>query len=133
MPAVDLVALVRKLPAESALSRQEMGDVAGWGPHEENTARLLERIDYTLNLKWIDRTTDPEDPDVKRERAAAKRAGIKPPERPLVPPIALRPPSIADQMIDEYVTEAKKYQLPASEQPSGDVTFEQFWDAIADL
>lgn len=80
-----------------------------WGPHEENTARLLEIENYKLELAWIDRTADPDDPQVKRDRAEAKRNGIKPPPHPLVPPVALRPEGLAQNRLDAYLAEVEKY------------------------
>ena len=100
----------------SALHRTVAG---GWGPHEENTARLYEALSYWLELAWVDRTTDPEDPQVKRERAEAKRAGIKPPPHPLIPPVALRPSEIADQRFQAYLDEVGQYQTKSQEQQGG--------------
>lgn len=96
MPAVDLVALIRGLDA--------------WGEHEENTARLLDIRAFELGLAWSDRTVDPNDRDVVRARLEAKRAGLKPPPRPLVPPVALRPPGAAEQRLREYIAEAGQFQ-----------------------
>lgn len=96
MPAVELVALIHGLDA--------------WGEHEENTARLLDIRAYELDLAWSDRTVDPNDPEVLRARAHAKRAGIKPPPRPLVPPVALRPPAAAEERLREFIAEAEQYQ-----------------------
>jgi len=101
MPAVELVALIRGLDS--------------WGEHEENTARLLDIRAYELGLAWHDRTTDPNDPETLRARAQAKRAGLKPPEHPLVPPVALRPAGAAERRLAEYIAEAEQYQP----QPAG--------------
>lgn len=103
LPAVDLVSLIRKLPADSALAREEAGVWADWDAHKENTARLLEIEAYKLELAWIDRTTDPDDKDVRRERLEAERAGIKPPPHPAVPPIAMRPAELREQRLQEYL------------------------------
>lgn len=115
MPAVDLLALIRKLPPGSALAREESGELADWDPHKENTARLLEIESYKLEMAWIDRTTDPDDPAVKRERAQAKRNGIHPPPHPLVPPVALRPAELAQSRLDDYLAEVQKYSTPTRE------------------
>lgn len=101
--AADLVSLIRKLPVDSAVSRAELGPWAYWDAHKENTARLLEIQDYQLQLHWIDRTTDPEDKELKRERAAAKRANLKPPKAPIVPPVAMRPSQLSDERIKAYL------------------------------
>lgn len=133
IPAVDLVAMVKQLAGKpgTCLYRVEMD---GWGPHEENTARLYEALNYWLELAWVDRTTDPEDPEVKRERAEAKRSGIKPPPHPMIPPVALRPPKIADERFQGYLDEVQQYQTRREEQRSGKrmVTSDEF-DSYLDL
>lgn len=110
MPAADFVALVQQLVSTpgSALRRQLLGDSAAWGPHEENTARLLDLTEHEVQSAWTDRITDPEDPEVKREREMAKRSGQKPPPLPLILPVALRPEKIAEQRFMEYVEAAAK-------------------------
>lgn len=110
LPAVDFVALVHQLVAMpgSALRRQLLGDSAGWGPHEENTARLLDLTEHEIQTAWTDRITDPEDPEVRREREQAKRSGQKPPPSPLILPLALRPQKLAEQRFSEYVEAAAK-------------------------
>jgi hypothetical protein len=76
-----------------------------WGPHEENTARLLEAQAYALDFAWADRTIDPDDPAVKAERAKKR----KPPPHPIVPPAAFRPKKYADERMAEYVEQIGKY------------------------
>lgn len=98
-----------------------------WGAHEENTALLLEQQAYALELDWVDRITDPNDRELARERAARKRAGIEPPRHPLVPPIAHRPPVLAQQRIADYAAAVARHTLP--EQP---VSLDD-WMATADL
>ncbi|GAA2774108.1 hypothetical protein GCM10010470_02440 [Saccharopolyspora taberi] len=124
---MDFVAMVKQTirTPGSALNRVAAG---GWGWHEENTARLYEALNYWLELAWIDRTTDPDDPEVKRERAEAKRAGIKPPPHPLIPPVALRPSEIADERFQAYLDEVGQYQTKRQEQQGGkrQVTSDEF-------
>lgn len=112
MAAVDLVAYVHRLTQirDAALYDLLSDGLAHWGPHEENTALLLEAQAYALELTWADRTTDPDDPAVKRERAQAKKAGIKPPPHPLIPPVAHRPDSLAKKRLDEYIEAVEKYR-----------------------
>lgn len=114
MPAVELVALIRGLDA--------------WGEHEENTARLLDIRSYELGLAWSDRTIDPSDPEVVRARVQAKRAGLRPPPHPLVPPVALRPPVAAEERLREFIAEAEQYQP----QPAGprQVSSDEFDEAL---
>jgi hypothetical protein len=109
------VSLIRKLPKDSALAREEAGPWGDWDAHKENTARLLEIEAYKLELAWIDRTTDPDDREVKLERLAAERAGIKPPPHPMVPPIAMRPHEIGQQRLQEYLDEAASFRTPVKE------------------
>ncbi len=101
MPASRLVALI-------------LGLDDYWGPHEENTARLLEAQSYSLEWGWADRTIDPEDPAVKAERARMRKR--KPPPHPIVPPVAFRPKKFADERMGEYVAEIQKY-APAQQEP----------------
>lgn len=115
MPAEDFAVRVRRLTRirSSALADLLSEGEAEWGAHEENTAQLLEVQSYQLDLDWVERTTDPNDPEVKAERARAQSAGIKPPKKPIVPPMALRPKRLAEQRYEEYLqrlTEAQKPQ-----------------------
>jgi hypothetical protein len=112
MAATDLVAYFQRLRRirESAVYDLLSDGLSHWGPHEENTALLLEAQAYSLELAWVDRTTDPDDPAVKRERAQAKRAGIKPPPHPLIPPVAHRPDSLAERRLREYIDAVEKYR-----------------------
>lgn len=96
------------------MRRELLGEEAEWGAHEENTARLLEVQAYQLDWQWARETVDHDDPDVKRERAEAKRNGIKPPARPLIPPTARRPAGLAEQRLNEYLEEIAKHVTPQS-------------------
>jgi hypothetical protein len=112
MPALDLVAYVHRLTRirDAALYDLLSDGLSHWGPHEENTALLLEAQAYALELAWSDRITDPDDPALKRERAQAKRAGIKPPPHPLIPPVAHRPDSLAERRLREYIEAVEAYR-----------------------
>jgi hypothetical protein len=112
MSAVDFAAHVLRLRhiRDSALYDLLSDGLSHWGPHEENTALLLEAQHYALELIWADRTTDPDDPKLKRERVQAKRAGIKPPPHPLIPPVAHRPDTLALQRLQEYLDALEKYR-----------------------
>lgn len=114
MPAVDLPGMVRQLAATpgTAVRRELLGELAEWGPHEENTARLLDVLAYDLDWRWGQGVIDPDDPDVKRERAEAKRAGVKPPPHPLIPPVAHRPTGVAEQRLNEYLERVTEYATP---------------------
>jgi hypothetical protein len=99
MPAARLVGLITGLSEF-------------WGPHEENTARLLEAYAYQLEWGWADRTIDPDSPEAKQARAEARK--VKAPPHPIIPPAAYRPKTFADERMQEYVEELKKY-LPEPE------------------
>lgn len=114
MPAVDLVDLADGLDH--------------WGPHEENTAQLLEAERYKLDLLWADRITDPNDQEVRRARLEAERAGIKPPKHPMIPPIAQRPAAVADLRIRQWLDEMAAYQTPEREKSM--VTLDEFDAAL---
>lgn len=101
MPGAELVNLVLQLSQE-------------WGPHEENTALLLETLTAQLDWGWADRTVDPDDPEVKAERARSK--GIKPPPHPILRPVALRPAAQDEARWQSYVQEISKY-APAPKDP----------------
>lgn len=103
MPVRDVVALVRKLPSDSAVSREEMGDRAGWGHTDANLADLVDMMRYWLWSEYNRWVTDPNDPKVKQELAQRKRSGIIPPPTPLIEPVAHRPGSLADQYQQAYL------------------------------
>ncbi|MEV6897446.1 hypothetical protein [Amycolatopsis sp. NPDC051372] len=115
MPAVDLVTLIRQLPAESRLAQQETD---GWGPDQENQARLVDLAYYQVERAYIAANTDPEDPELRYQRAEAKRRGIKPPPAPIIAPVALRPARVAERMWAEYHAEVEKYSIP-DDRPQG--------------
>lgn len=130
LPACDLVALVRKLPSGSALVREESGPWANWDAHKENTAQLLEVMAYFLELEWVDRITDPDDPEVKRERAVAKREGVKPSPKPIIPPVAMRPHELAEERARDYAERllAHSAKVTPAPKPSSRAAFEASWE-----
>lgn len=130
LPAVDLVSLIRKLPADSALAREEAGVWGDWDAHKENTARLLEIEAYKLELAWIDRTTDPDDREVRRARLEAERAGIKPPPHPMIPPIAMRPAELREQRLQEYLDSVAAHSPGSDAQLVGTDEFERRLDLV---
>lgn len=70
-------------------------------------------LHYWLGLEWIDRTTDPDDPEVRRRRAEDSRNKVKPPPYPLVPPVALRPEELAGKRNRSYLAEVEKWNRSA--------------------
>jgi hypothetical protein len=109
-----LVSLVRSL-----------GEHWEWGPHEENTARLLEAQSYALEWSWADRTIDPESAEAKAERAKARKR--KPPLHPIVPPAAFRPKRLAEERVQEFLDAMHRHEQPAVEP----VTDQDQWALLA--
>lgn len=101
MPGGDLVNLVQQLTRT-------------WGPHEENTALLLETLTAQVDWNWADRTIDPEDPEVKAEQAKRKKA--KPPKHPILRPVAHRPAEQDEARWQDYVQQLKMH-TPAPVDP----------------
>jgi hypothetical protein len=114
---------------DSALRRELLGEEAEWGPHEENTARLLEVQAYALDWQWQRETVDPDDPKVRRERMEAKRNGIKPPPRPLIPPVAARPSGMAEKRLTEYLEQVSAHLSPKATRRM--VSIEEFNELIS--
>ena len=86
-----------------------------WTNGDENLARLVDRLDYELQANYAAATTDPNDPEVKRERAERRRAGQKPPPLPIIRPVAVRPQALhslllaqASAQIEEHLAPKKK-------------------------
>jgi hypothetical protein len=114
----------------SALRLLLLGDRAEWGADEENRARLLEVEAYRLDLQWIDRTTDHDDPTVRREMLQAKRDGVRPPTRPIIPPAALRPNDLADERMQDWINQlAATAPKPAKEL----VTLDEFDRVVSQM
>ena len=63
---------------------------------------LLDRDDFWLNSEYRSWITDPEDPEVKRAQAMRKARGIKPPQHPILAPVALRPKQFAEIRRKQY-------------------------------
>lgn len=117
MPVLDFVARVRRLAhiPSSALADLLSDGTATWDAHKENTARLLEVETHRLELEWAKHTYDPEDPENRRAAAEAKRNGVKPPPKPIVPPVALRPRDLAEQRFQQYLDEITAHYEPRHE------------------
>lgn len=127
-PARDFVAVVRQTleTRGTALNHAVLGDQAEWGLHQENTARVLDALYHQAETSWVDRTTDPDDPEVKRARAEAQRSGRKPPPHPPIRPVALRPASVAAQVMGHFVEQ----QTPPPEPPRQRAVSTAEFDAV---
>lgn len=80
----------------------------------ENLAMLVDRKDYWLNSEYRSWVTDPDDPEVKADRERRKK--IKPPPRPLLPPVAQRRPELVEALLQRYRAESEMY-APKPEVP----------------
>lgn len=89
-----------------------------WSDQDENLAMLVDRLDYWLNSEYRSWVTDPDDPEVKRERARRKREGIKPPADPVIFPVAHRPPHVHAKLMRKLL-EAHKKEEPTTVKKSG--------------
>lgn len=89
----------------------------------ENLAMLIDRIDYTLNSEYYDRITNPDDAELKAERARRDALGIKPPPLPLIPPVALRPEQYHRARLAVYAALVDQYKTPDD---TGQLTVEQY-------
>jgi hypothetical protein len=100
---------VRELPPDSALARAELGDQWDWGHLAANVAQLVDLMSYWLHNEYAQWTADPD--EVKR------RPKRKPPPIPLIPPVAHRPPSVAEQYLTEFAELAETVGVNLDEQP----------------
>lgn len=103
------------LDFRDALESMWHGDIAvliegldHWSDQDENLAMLVDRLDYWLNSEYRSWITDPDDPEVVRERARRKREGIKPPADPVIFPVAHRPAHIRKALMRELLKEQEK-------------------------
>lgn len=106
---VDLMVLVEKL------------DDYEWAPTDENIACLVDREDYWLNSEYTSWVTDPEDPEVQRARDERKKQGIKPPDKPVLFPVAHRPPHVHQQRWEEFSQRLAKLNAPAEKRTRGSI------------
>lgn len=102
MPWRDIAALLENIAEHDAQAARDA----------ENLAMLVDRDDFWLNSEYAHWITDPDDPEVKAERARRRRAGITPPPTPLLRPVALRPPALAAMLREKYETTARTYADP---------------------
>lgn len=85
---------MKALPADSALARAELGDAWDWGHLAANVAQLVDLMSYWLHNEYARWTADPD--EVRRGPK------VKPPPIPLIPPVAYRPASVAEQYVQEF-------------------------------
>ncbi|OZE77227.1 hypothetical protein CH305_18500 [Rhodococcus sp. 15-649-2-2] len=83
----------------------------------ENIAMLVDRDDFWLHSEYRQWITDPNDPEVKKQREQA----AKPPPDPLIPPVGQRLERNSSALWEDYARKVKKYssvekkKIPLSE------------------
>lgn len=78
---------------------------------------LVDRDDYWLNSEYASWTSDPDDVEAKAERDRRKKAGIKPPPLPVLPPVACRGPVELAAAAAAFVERRKELEPPAPKKP----------------
>lgn len=111
-PARDLAGALRNLPPDSALARAELGDLWDWNHMSANLAELVDLWHFWLQAEYAKWIYDPDDPAVKAEAERRKRQKIKPPPVPLIPPVAHRPASVAEQYQARFDEVSSLYAAP---------------------
>ena len=95
-----------------------------------NLADMVDLLSYWLNSEYAKWTYDPDDPANRRARAMEKRHGKpKPPPVPVIPPVAHRPPSVAQVYLQQY-EELRAAHAPAPSRVSELVTSDDFDRAL---
>lgn len=78
-----------------------------------NMAELVDLMSYWLTNEYAKWTHDPDDPATKRALAMQKRHGRpKAPPVPLIPPVAHRPRSIAEEYQQGYQDLTARFAAP---------------------
>ncbi|MFE7799005.1 hypothetical protein [Nocardia sp. NPDC057440] len=102
MPYPDVAALLEDAEARDAQQARD----------SENLAMLVDRCDFNLNFDYVSGVTDPDDPDVARERALRNKHGIKPPPMPILAPVAQRAPEITAELVERFRAAHEPYEIP---------------------
>ena len=108
LPARDVAALIA-----DANQREDQA-----ARDSENLAMLVDRVSFEMTWGYVGDTTDPDDPEVKRDRALRAKYGIKPPPTPIVPPVAHRAPEITAEMVARYQAAQEPYRIPDTQPKS---------------
>ena len=109
MPYPDVAALIEDAETRDAQQARD----------SENLAMLVDRSDFDVNFDYVSAVTDPDDPDVVRERAIRRKRGIKPPALPILAPVAQRDPAVTKELVERYRAAQKPYEIPAPGAPEG--------------
>lgn len=81
----------------------------------ENLAMLVDRDDFYLNSEYSQWVTDPNDPQVKAERARRLKYGIKPPPVPVLRPVAMRRAELTAVLSKRYASSGTLVEQPMPE------------------
>ncbi|MDF3308710.1 hypothetical protein P3H15_27205 [Rhodococcus sp. T2V] len=92
----------------------------------ENLAMLVDREDFYLTGEYVDKITDPDDPEVKAARERRKRAGIKPPPVPVLRPIALRRADLTELRTEQHDALMAQFTQPRAAAPDDRVSADEF-------
>ncbi|MFI5504461.1 hypothetical protein ACFLIN_03740 [Corynebacterium kutscheri] len=84
-----------------------------WSHTDENLAKLIDREHYWLDSEYAQWVFDPEDPEVKQAQARKKQSRVKPPEKPIVPPVASRPAAAQLKALEAYNSQLVEYHEKA--------------------
>lgn len=87
----------------------------------ENLAMLVDRDDFYLNSEYSQWVTDPNDPQVKAERARRLKYGIKPPPVPVLRPVAMRRAELTAVLSKKYASSGVlvEQSMPETLAPTG--------------
>lgn len=99
----DVEMMIEDLPVD---------DDAAWTIRDQNIAMLVDRIDFLVNLEYADKTTDPNDPEVKRRLERNRRNKVKPAPFPIYRPVAARPQEVFDLEQARYEALIERYTQP---------------------
>jgi hypothetical protein len=102
MPYPDVAALIEDAEARDAQHARD----------SENLAMLVDRQDFETRFDYVSGTADPDDPEIKAERAQRLKHGIKAPPMPIYAPVGLRDPKITAELVERYREAQKPYQVP---------------------
>ncbi|WP_159840216.1 hypothetical protein [Nocardia sp. CY41] len=111
MPYTDVAALIEDAEARDQQAARD----------SENLAMLVDRVDFEVGFEYVSGVTDPDDPEIARERALRKKHGIKPPSMPIYAPVAQRAPEITAELVERYRAAQKPYQIPEPKQSKLDL------------
>lgn len=101
------------------MAREELGDLADWSRLADNVARLVDLVEYWLRAEYAKWTADED------EIQAARRNRRKPPPFPMIPPVASRPPSLHQRLLDGYEALSSEFDVDAGPRMVSDDEFDR--------